>query len=51
MNVEPGESEITGVQVVPVDVNQGQDQTLGFESSFLVNAVDVYFEVDVFEEE
>ena len=51
MNVEPGESEITRVQVVPVDVNQGQDQTLGFESSFLVNAVDVYFEVDVFEEE
>ena len=50
MNVEPGEGEIAGVEVVPVDINQGQNEALGFESSFLVNTVDIHFEVDVFEE-
>ncbi len=50
MNVEPCECEIGAVEVVPIDINQGQNQALGFEAGFLMNAVDVDAEVDIFEE-
>lgn len=50
MNVEPCEREIGAVEVVPIDVNEGQDQALRFEPSFLMNAVNVDAEVNIFEE-
>ncbi len=49
MNVKPSEGKITGIEIVLVDVDQCQDETFGFESSLPVNAVDINFEVDVFE--
>jgi hypothetical protein len=50
MNVEPCECKIGAVEVVPIDVNEGQNQALRFETSFLMNAVNVDAEVDIFEE-
>lgn len=49
MNIQPSKREIPRVQVIPVNINQRQYQTLRLEACFLVNAVDVYLEVDVFE--
>ncbi len=51
MNVKPGEGKITGIEIVLVDVNQCQDETFGFESSFPVDAVDINFEINVFEKQ
>jgi hypothetical protein len=49
MNVEPCECKIGAVEVVPIDVNEGQNQALRFKASFLMNAVNVDAEVDIFE--
>lgn len=50
MNVLPCECEIATVEIVPIDINQGQYEAFGLEASFLVNALNVDFEVDVFQQ-
>lgn len=50
MNVFPCEREVILVEVIPVDVDECDDQTLGLEVSLLMDTLDIGFKVDSFED-
>jgi len=46
MHIALSEREIRAVEIIPIDVDQGEDETLGLEVGFLLNAFDVGRQVD-----
>lgn len=48
MYVSPSKYEIFALQIVSVDINQGEDEALWLEWSLLMDARNVSLKVDVF---
>jgi hypothetical protein len=48
MYIGPGKYEILALQIVSVDINQGEDEALWLERSLLMDARNVSLKVNVF---
>ncbi len=49
MYIIPCESELLGVEIIPVDINECYDETLGLEIGLFMNRLDIGFKINIFE--